>query len=44
VTTAETLVEEAVGGRFESWTGPEPELMADVARRLALSVTEADRA
>lgn len=43
-TTAEALVEEAVGGRFESWTGPEPALMADVARRLALSVTEADRA
>ncbi|MEU9140963.1 hypothetical protein AB0D33_34275 [Streptomyces sp. NPDC048404] len=40
--TAETLVEEAIGGRFESWTGPEPDVVDDMARRLSLSLTEAD--
>jgi hypothetical protein len=41
--TAEALVEEAIGGRFESWTGPGPDVVDDVAQRLALSLTEADR-
>ncbi|MFF8532225.1 hypothetical protein ACN6K9_006208 [Streptomyces sp. SAS_267] len=40
--TAESLVEEAIGGRFESWTGPEPDVVDDMARRLSLSLTEAD--
>jgi hypothetical protein len=42
--TAQALVEEAIGGRFESWTGPEPALLGDVAQRLALSLAEADGA
>ncbi|MFA7754181.1 hypothetical protein V5F01_11090 [Streptomyces sp. NRRL B-2790] len=40
--TAEALVEEAIGGRFESWTGPEPDVVDDVAQRLALSLIQAD--
>lgn len=35
---AEKLVEEAVGGRFRSWTGPDTVLVDDVAERLALSL------
>ncbi|OIV36840.1 cell filamentation protein Fic [Mangrovactinospora gilvigrisea] len=35
---AEALVEEAVGGRFGSWTGPGPVLVDDVAERLARSL------
>ncbi|KOU01864.1 cell filamentation protein Fic [Streptomyces sp. NRRL F-5755] len=35
---AEDLVEQAVGGRFESWTDPGPVLVDDVAERLALSL------
>ncbi|MDQ0602233.1 hypothetical protein QF037_006578 [Streptomyces canus] len=33
--TADTLVEEAIGGRFESWTAPEGKLVTDVAQQLA---------
>lgn len=33
--TAGTLVEEAIGGRFESWTMPEGKLVDDVAEQLA---------
>ncbi|MFF8596977.1 cell filamentation protein Fic [Streptomyces sp. NPDC015220] len=32
------LVEHAVGGRFKSWTGPDPVLVEDIAERLAGSV------
>ncbi|MEW2134217.1 Fic family protein [Streptomyces sp. NPDC005435] len=35
---AEKMVGEAIGGRFESWTGPDPVLVEDVAERLALSL------
>ncbi|MDX2645560.1 hypothetical protein PV341_18735 [Streptomyces sp. PA03-1a] len=36
--TGEALVEEAIGGRFESWTGPEPDVVDDVVQRLARSL------
>ncbi|MDX2701281.1 hypothetical protein PV350_00250 [Streptomyces sp. PA03-6a] len=36
--TGEVLVEEAIGGRFETWTGPEPDVVDDVAQRLARSL------
>ncbi|MFB6634479.1 Fic family protein [Streptomyces sp. NPDC056362] len=39
---AREWVEEAIGGRFASWTGPDPELVEDVAERLALSVRQDD--
>ncbi|WP_046495378.1 Fic family protein [Streptomyces odonnellii] len=35
---ARELVDEAIGGRFASWTGPDPALVEDVAERLALSL------
>lgn len=35
---AEKLVDEAIGGRFESWTGPDLALVEDVAERLSLSL------
>ncbi|WP_316755949.1 hypothetical protein [Streptomyces herbicida] len=35
---AEHLVARAIGGRFESWTGPDPVLVEDIAERLAASV------
>jgi hypothetical protein len=35
---AEHLVEQAIGGRFESWTGPDPVLVEDIAERLAVAV------
>ncbi|MER8057995.1 MULTISPECIES: Fic family protein [unclassified Streptomyces] len=41
---ADELVEEAIGGRFESWTGPDPVLVEDVADRLAGSLRPEDRA
>lgn len=41
--TAEALVEEAIGGRFESWSGPEPHVVKNVAQRLALSLEPTDR-
>ncbi|WP_030681738.1 Fic family protein [Streptomyces rimosus] len=39
---AEELVEQAVGGRFESWTAPGPVLVDDVAERLSLSLRPQD--
>ncbi|MEU9133305.1 hypothetical protein AB0D08_35325 [Kitasatospora sp. NPDC048540] len=39
---AQALVAEAIGGRFESWTGPEPDLLDDVAQRLAHALGDAD--
>ncbi|MFE5818893.1 Fic family protein [Streptomyces sp. NPDC056479] len=36
------LVDEAIGGRFGSWTGPDPELVEDVAERLARSLRPED--
>ncbi|MFF2775615.1 hypothetical protein ACFVU3_11970 [Streptomyces sp. NPDC058052] len=39
---AEELVDEAIGGRFASWTGPDAALVDDVAERLALSLRPAD--
>ncbi|MGW5104828.1 Fic family protein [Streptomyces sp. NPDC004100] len=39
---AEEMVEEAIGGRFMSWTGPDTELVEDVAERLALSLRPDD--
>ncbi|MFI1106052.1 Fic family protein [Streptomyces melanogenes] len=36
------LVDEAVGGRFRSWTGPDTVVVDDVAEQLALSVRPAD--
>lgn len=41
---AEELVEQAIGGRFLSWTGPDAALVDDVAERLAGSLRPADRA
>lgn len=39
---ARELVDEAVGGRFRSWTGPDAVVVDDVAEELALSVRPAD--
>ncbi|QOV40776.1 Fic family protein [Streptomyces ferrugineus] len=39
---AQELVEQAIGGRFESWTGPDPVLVEDVAEQLALSLRPDD--
>ncbi|MDX3696417.1 Fic family protein [Streptomyces europaeiscabiei] len=41
---AQELVDEAIGGRFASWTGPDPLLVEDVAERLALSLRPNDSA
>ncbi|GAA5004580.1 Fic family protein [Streptomyces siamensis] len=41
---AEELVDQAIGGRFRSWTGPDRVLVDDVAERLALSLRPDDRA
>ncbi|MEV6742531.1 Fic family protein [Streptomyces sp. NPDC051104] len=41
---AEKLVKQAIGGRFHSWTGPDPELVEDVAEQLALSLQPGDAA
>ncbi|MGA5895246.1 Fic family protein [Streptomyces venetus] len=41
---AQELVDEAIGGRFASWTGPDPVLVEDVAERLALSLRPDDGA
>ncbi|MFF4845334.1 hypothetical protein [Streptomyces collinus] len=35
---AERLVEQAIGGRFESWTGPDPALIEDITERIADAV------
>ncbi|MFJ1707488.1 Fic family protein [Kitasatospora sp. NPDC088346] len=39
---ADDLVEQAIGGRFRSWTGPDAVLVDDVAERLALSLRPGD--
>ncbi|MEU5429592.1 Fic family protein [Streptomyces olivoreticuli] len=39
---AQDLVDEAIGGRFRSWTGPDTVLVDDVAERLALSLRPDD--
>ncbi|MFJ2023958.1 cell filamentation protein Fic [Streptomyces sp. NPDC087897] len=39
---AEGLVDEAIGGRFRSWTGPGTVVVDSVAERLALSLRPAD--
>lgn len=36
--TARTLVEDAIGGRFESWTAPENRVVYDVSEQLAASL------
>ncbi|MFF7098434.1 Fic family protein [Streptomyces rubradiris] len=41
---AQELVDEAIGGRFASWTGPDIVLVEDVAEQLALSVRPDDGA
>ncbi|WMD06178.1 hypothetical protein [Streptomyces sp. FXY-T5] len=41
---AEELVEQAIGGRFLSWTGPDAALVDDVAERPAGSLRPDDRA
>ncbi|GEC10427.1 hypothetical protein SSP24_80820 [Streptomyces spinoverrucosus] len=41
---AQELVDQAVGGRFQSWTGPDPVLVEDVAERLARSLRPDDGA
>ncbi|MFI8004901.1 cell filamentation protein Fic [Streptomyces sp. NPDC086010] len=38
------LVDEAIGGRFRSWTGPDRALVTDVAERLSLSLRSDDGA
>lgn len=39
--TAREMVEQAIGGRFESWTSPDAALVEDVAERLADSLPPA---
>ncbi|WP_349637030.1 Fic family protein [Streptomyces sp. RerS4] len=39
---ARDLVDEAIGGRFHSWTGPDVVLVEDIAERLAHSLRPAD--
>ncbi|MFF7127233.1 Fic family protein [Streptomyces sp. NPDC008240] len=39
--TAQEMVKQAIGGRFESWTGPDTALVEDVAERLAVSLAPA---
>jgi hypothetical protein len=39
---AQDLVDEAIGGRFASWTGPDIVLVEDVAERLALALRPDD--
>ncbi|WP_367134758.1 MULTISPECIES: Fic family protein [Streptomyces] len=41
---AQDLVDQAIGGRFRSWTGPDTVLVDDVAERLALSLRPVDGA
>ncbi|WP_327399513.1 Fic family protein [Streptomyces sp. NBC_01288] len=40
--TAQKLVDEAIDGRFKSWTGPDRVLVDDIAERLALSLRPDD--
>lgn len=39
---ARGLIDEAIGGRFHSWTGPDTVVVDDVAEQLALSLQPAD--
>ncbi|MBE1532779.1 hypothetical protein [Actinomadura algeriensis] len=39
---AAALVERAIGGRFGSWTAPEPAVVADVGERLAAGLADRD--
>jgi hypothetical protein len=39
---AQDLVDQAIGGRFLSWTGPDMALVEDIAERLALSLRPDD--
>ncbi|WP_327304865.1 Fic family protein [Streptomyces sp. NBC_01298] len=39
---AQILVDEAIGGRFRSWTGPDTVVVDDIAEQLALSVRPAE--
>ncbi|MBD0741405.1 cell filamentation protein Fic [Streptomyces sp. CBMA152] len=39
---AQDLVDEAIGGRFRSWTGPDAVLVDDIAEQLALSLRPDD--
>ena len=41
---AEDLVDQAIGGLFASWTGPDAALVDDVAEQLALSLRPTDNA
>ncbi|MFE0630628.1 Fic family protein [Streptomyces sp. NPDC058864] len=41
---AQELVDQAIGGRFQSWTGPDTVLVEDIAERLALSLRPNDGA
>ncbi|MFD8076851.1 cell filamentation protein Fic [Streptomyces sp. NPDC059718] len=41
---AQELVDQAIGGRFQSWTGPDALLVEDIAERLALSLRPNDGA
>jgi Fic/DOC family len=41
---AQAMVDEAIGGRFESWTHPDPALVDDVAERLTESIPRLDDA
>lgn len=37
------LIDKAIGGRFESWTEPGPEVVADLGRRIAAAAQQAVR-
>ncbi|MEU0183432.1 hypothetical protein ABZ312_19875 [Streptomyces sp. NPDC006207] len=39
---AQELVDQAIGGRFKSWTGPDMVLVEDIAERIALSLRPND--
>ncbi|WP_329371662.1 Fic family protein [Streptomyces sp. NBC_00669] len=41
---AQRLVDQAIGGRFNSWTGPDTLLVNDIVEKLALSVRPEDAA
>lgn len=40
--TAQELVDQAIGGRFKSWTGPDTVLVDDIAETLALALSPED--
>ena len=39
--SADKLVELAIGGRFESWSAPDDEIVSDIARKVAAEATSA---